>query len=73
MDWTYVVVGVVRCGVDGGDYGSGRRTCANDIGQGGVSSLSWSGEASGCVGGRAGTVNNGGGRCLNPLGKGSES
>ena len=67
MSCTYVVVGLVRCVVDGGDYGSGRRACANDVGQSGVSRLTWSGKASSRVGGRARTVINGKSRFLEPL------
>ena len=63
MSCTHVVVGLVRRVVDGSDYGSGRRTCTNDVGQG----LTWSGKASSRVGGRAGTVINGGSRFLEPL------
>lgn len=72
MNCTYVVVGVIGCGVDGGNHGTGRRTCAKNVGQDSVSSLSRRGKASGCVGGRAGTIINRGGCCLNALGKGRE-
>ena len=53
--------------VDGGHYGGGRRTCANNVGQSAVSGLNWSGKASGHVCGRAGTVRDGEGRFLKPL------
>ena len=53
--------------VDGGDYGTGRRTRANNVSQGGVPRSGWSGDASSGVGGRAGTITNGEGRFLQLL------
>ena len=67
MKCTYVIIGLVRCVVNGGDYGSGRSRCTNNISQDSVPRLSWSGKASGCVGGRAGALRNCEGRFLNPL------